>query len=45
LIRYIRDSQNQIRDYKYNGDTYFKFDASSGDGYRPIPKNDRKPVE
>jgi hypothetical protein len=45
LIRYIRDSQNQIRDYKYNGDTYFKFDASSGDGYRPIPKNERKPVE
>ena len=45
LIRYVRDSQNQITDYKYNGDAYFKFDPSSGDGYRPIPKNERKPVE
>lgn len=45
LIRYVRDSQNQIKEYKYNGDTYFKFDPSSGDGYQPIPKDERKPVE
>jgi hypothetical protein len=45
LIRYVRDNQNQIKEYKYNGDAYFKFDASSGDGYKPIPKNERKPVE
>lgn len=43
LIRYVRDNQNQIKEYKYNGDAYFKFEQ--GDGYKPIPKNERKPVE
>jgi hypothetical protein len=42
LVRYIRDTENKLHTYKHNGDVYIKFNSQS-DGYKPIPKNEKKP--